>query len=332
MIQLIPGFLACGVGASRDRESRLSQMAATANVHHKMERTSTTVVLETPSMLRLVQVQADQASVAGVSVSTMISFVVLLILPICNSISIFPTLSRFSLKAPLTSTLSAHLTEPMDSNFGRKDYWNEIYAASARNSSFSWYSEWKDLAPLVQELIPSRKSRILIPGVGNDSLLRDMYDAGYTNLVAFDYAPDGVACALDQIQDRLVEIIVADARDLTAVFPNDSFHAVLDKGTLDAIYLSGGKSNKALGATHLSWAVREFRRVVKPGGVIVSLSAACADAVRLAWEVPQETYLNNGDEQWTCVRDGSIYVTEDGYASNNVDGMLFAWRRKEVLL
>lgn len=281
-------------------------------------------------MVRAVQLQADQASVARVSATTIISFSVLFVfLPMCDAFSIFRSLSRVSFKSPSISTLSAHLSEPMDSNFGRKDYWNDLYAASARNSSFSWYSEWKDLAPLVQELIPFRNSRILIPGVGNDSLLRDMYDAGYTNLVAFDYAPDGVACAMDLMQGRPVEIVVADARDLTAVFPNYSFHAVLDKGTLDAIYLSGGKSNKALGATHLSLAVCEFKRVVKPGGVMVSLSAACVDAVRHAWEVPQPTNLDNDDDYWTCVRDGSIYVTEDGYASNNVDGTFLAWRRKE---
>ena len=239
--------------------------------------------------------------------------------------SISPSLSR------LSSVLSAHLTEPTDSNFGRKDYWNEVYAASSRNSSFSWYSEWKDLAPLVQELIPSTQCRILIPGVGNDSMLRDMYDAGYTNLVAFDYAPEGVACAMDLMQDRPVEIMVADARNLNMVFSDDAFDAVLDKGTLDAIYLSGGKSNKTLGATNLGWAIQEFKRVTKPGGIIMSLSAACVDAVRQSW-ADQQIYNDchdDGDRQWTCVRDGSIFMTEDGYASNNVDGTFLAWQRNE---
>ena len=266
-------------------------------------------------------VTTDLASATRGSAANIVTLSVLLILPICSSISILPSLSRSSSKLPLA--LSALLTEPTDSDFGRKDHWNELYATSARNSSFSWYSEWKDLAPLVQELIPSMKSRILIPGVGNDSLLRDMYDAGYTNLVAFDYAPDGVACAMDLMQDRPVEIMVADARNLKMEFADDSFHAVLDKGTLDAIYLSGGKSNKMLGATHLGSAIQELRRVTKPGGIVMSLSAACVDAVRLSWEDQQSKC------RWTCVRDGSIYVTEDGYASNNVDGTFLAWQREE---
>jgi SAM-dependent methyltransferase len=257
-----------------------------------------------------------------------VPLLLLLVLPTscCAFSVIVPSSSTSSLL--LAHDTPAALSEPTDSNFGRKDYWNEFYADSSKDDStattpFSWYSEWHDLAPFVQELIPDFSASILIPGVGNDSMLRDMYDAGYQQLTAFDYAEIGVLCAMKLLQDRPVKVIVADARDLIA-FADDEFHAILEKGTLDAIYLSGGK-NKTVGATNLQMAVSELARVTKPGGIVISLTAACVDAVSAALE---KELLGRGC--WTCVRDGSFYMTEeDGYASNNIDGTFLAWRRNE---
>lgn len=208
------------------------------------------------------------------------------------------------------------LPEPSDSNFGRQEYWNEFYK---QQDSFSWYSDWDDLEPFVQELIPSKELRILIPGVGNDEAIVGMYDAGYRNLVLFDYAPEGVQCArrlLGPERSSTVELLVADARDMP--FESESFDAILEKGTLDAVYLSGGK-DKALSTNHLDMAVRELARVLKPGGIMMSITAACVDKV-------QASFVEHASD-WLQLRDGSFYMTEDGYTTNNVDGTILAWRR-----
>jgi ubiquinone/menaquinone biosynthesis C-methylase UbiE len=166
---------------------------------------------------------------------------------------------------------------------------------------------------------------VLIPGMGNDGSVVDMYESGYRNLTAFDYAPAGIDCARrllgenrmrTEITSPGVTLLVADARNLP--FEHSSFDAVLDKGTLDAIYLSGGR-DKALGARYLDMTVKELARVVVEGGVVVSITAACVDAVQNAF--------HNSTDYWTCIRDGCPYITEDGYASNNVDGTLLAWKR-----
>jgi SAM-dependent methyltransferase len=95
--------------------------------------------------------------------------------------------------------------------------------------------------------------------------------------------------------------LVADARDLP--FQDSAFHAVLEKGTLDAIYLSGGR-DKELAAKYLELSVKELARVVVEGGIVVSITAACVEAV-------QNTFH---DQDWELVRDGSPYISEDGYA------------------
>ena len=51
------------------------------------------------------------------------------------------------------------------------------------------------------------------------------------------------------------------------------------------------------------------------------LSVTCAAAPRVAEAFGQR------QEEWRCLRDGDFFLTEDGYASNNVDASLLAWER-----
>lgn len=231
---------------------------------------------------------------------------------------------------------SAPLNEPSESasNFGRKEYWNDFY----RNSpSFSWYSGWDDLAPFLQELLDP-EDHILIPGVGNDATLLDMYDAGYKYLTAFDYASEGIACCQQLLgtqrmksfggNDRGVELFVGDARDLHNL-QDATFDAILEKGTLDAVSLSGGgrtKENKKMGLKHMEMAISELSRVLKPGGLFISFSAICTDEIQASLNFDVTSPTN--DKQWHVIRDGSHFFTEDGYASNNFDGTLLVWRKE----
>ncbi len=233
---------------------------------------------------------------------------------------------------------AAALQEPeeTDSNFGRMDYWNSMYK---EEENFSWYSEWNDIQPFFTELVPlefehseleedseraaandstpdkERQPRVLLPGIGNDGSMVDMYDYGYTHMTAYDYAPEGVECAKRFFGDRSCELLTADARNLP--FEDDSFDAILEKGTMDAIYLSGA-ADKDLAAKHLDMAVSEMARTLRKGGICMSVTAACAGAVKDSFE------RCNG---WKMVRDGGLIITDEGYTSNNVDATIFAWEK-----
>lgn len=241
-------------------------------------------------------------------------------------------LSRRHRKAASTTDL-----EEPDNQFGRLSYWDESYrdALSEDNDddasddtkdteTFSWYCNWEELEPFFTELVPLESNpSVLVPGIGNDYTIRDMFDAGYHNLTAFDYAPEGVECAKRMFgQQRLVlmeDVRVADARDLP--YNDASYDAVLDKGTLDSIYLSGGQ-DKDLARKHLGMAVSELARGVKVGGIVFSVTAACVDAVQASFD---ECNVKLGC--WEQIRDGSLYMTDDGYTSNNVDATMLVWKK-----
>ena len=236
------------------------------------------------------------------------------------------------------STLTS-LKEPdeVESNFGRMKYWNQCYE---KEEDFSWYAEWNDIQPFFTELVPlnheenAKQPRVLLSGIGNDKSMVDMYDFGYKQMAAFDYADEGVESARRFFGERVLstneeeeesiengnddgcDLRVADARDLP--YANDSFDAILEKGTLDAIYLSGA-GDKVLGGDHLDMAVSEMARVIRKGGIVVSITAACADAVKESFE--------KCDGAWRVLRDGGFYVTDDGFTSNNIDATIFAWER-----
>ena len=123
----------------------------------------------------------------------------------------------------------------------------------------------------------------------------------------------------DAEDHHVVDLAVADARQLP--YPRDAFDAVIDKGTLDAIFLIGESREERL--ENLSQAVSEMARVLKPGGILWSLSAICVDALQ------DHVVVNNATVDWKVLNDGSFFMTSEGYASNNVDGTMLVYRAPE---
>ena len=201
--------------------------------------------------------------------------------------------------------------QPMNP-FGDPSYWERMYEGRGdlAGEAYSWFCGFRDLEPFLRELAPAG-GRVLVPGCGNDPSNVDLYDAGgYEALSLFDYSPEGVKRAEALFGDRPVDVRVADCRALP--YADAAFDVVLDKGTLDVLYLTSRDD--------LARAATELARVAGPKAVVVSLSRVCPPELLLA-AFP--------DDAWATLRDGSLAFSQDGHATTNLAADLYAWKRRE---
>ena len=286
--------------------------------------------------------------------------------------------------------------------FGTKEYWDAMYSTTDNatdngddddnhlpSDKYSWYCGWTELKPFWDMLITpllststddedtdeddavKKKKRnkheikVLIAGIGNDITPIQMYDDGWTNMIAFDYSESGVGRAKELfgptrllIQEQTAanddddtssdvtstadtttinndangrggeggtaKLIIADCRSLP--IPNGHIHAILDKGTLDAIYITGPD------VFHDS--VKELTRVTARknggGGMIICVSNVIPQEVMLdAFGNSQQS--GDGEEEecydWEVIHDGGLAFANGGEATIDLGANLYSFRR-----
>lgn len=256
---------------------------------------------------------------------------------------------------------ASNLNKDGKCKFGTKEYWDTMYNGEDSNTNddglsaeeYSWYCGYQELQPfwdmLVAPLISSvtdtdvenndndeehdvmnkKRVKVLIAGIGNDITPIQMYDDGWTNMIAFDYSESGVSRAQELFgPTRLhrnddtnnddsttgAKLLVADCRELLTI-PNGTINATLDKGTLDAIYITGKE-------VFLD-SVKELTRVTAKNGIIVCVSAV----------IPQEELLDafveeSDDSCWETVLDGGLAFADGGEATIDLGANLYSFRRR----
>jgi hypothetical protein len=208
------------------------------------------------------------------------------------------------------------------SQFGTKTYWDEMYSGMGDFSSeeYSWYYGWGELKSYFMDYAPqpvkkrmkgkndskgSSEPMILVPGIGNDGILLDLYNYGYTDITAFDYSQSAVDRQADllsynsQAEEDII-LKVRDARKLDDEW-GGKFDMIFEKGALDAIYLSGDE--------YVCMAVKELSRVIKVGGTFISVSGVVPEELR------REIFPI---DEWEWLRDGS----------SDLKAGCFIWKRK----
>jgi ubiquinone/menaquinone biosynthesis C-methylase UbiE len=144
-------------------------------------------------------------------------------------------------------------------DFSTKEYWDETYGKA--DTLFDWLESYDDLREYVNSHF-TRDQHVLIPGCGNSTLSSAMYNDGYHQLTNIDFSP----VVIEQMAQRYPSLTwsVMDIKHLS--FPSDSFDAVLDKGTLDAL-TCGGDVDECI-----FQALSEYVRVLRPGGLAYVIS------------------------------------------------------------
>ncbi|CDP16366.1 unnamed protein product [Coffea canephora] len=150
-------------------------------------------------------------------------------------------------------------------NYGDALYWDARYIQEANCGSFDWYQRYSALRPFVRKYIPT-SARVLMVGCGNALMSEDMVKDGYEDIMNIDIS----SVAIDMMRRKYEQVpqmkyMKMDVRDMS-FFPDDSFHSVIDKGTLDSLMCG---NNAPISAAHM---LGEVSRLLKPGGVYLLIT------------------------------------------------------------
>ncbi|XP_038719294.1 EEF1A lysine methyltransferase 4 isoform X2 [Tripterygium wilfordii] len=148
--------------------------------------------------------------------------------------------------------------------YGEPWYWDNRYANES--GPFDWYQKYPSLAPLIRHCIPLHHHRVLVVGCGNSTFSVGMVDDGYEDVVNIDISSVVIEAMQKKYPNRpQLKYIRMDARDMSS-FQTGSFHAVVDKGTLDSI-LCGNNSRQ-----NAKQMLDEVWRVLKDKGVYILIT------------------------------------------------------------
>ncbi|KAL2927506.1 EEF1A lysine methyltransferase 4 [Bienertia sinuspersici] len=150
-------------------------------------------------------------------------------------------------------------------------YWNERFA---KEEHYEWLKDYSHFRHLILEHIHPNSS-VLELGCGNSQLSDEMYKNGIKNITCTDLSP----VAVEKVQKRLllkefkeVKVLVADMLDLH--FLDETFDVVIEKGTMDVLFVDSGDPWNPNPATVSKVAVmlQGIHRILKPDGVYISIS------------------------------------------------------------
>ncbi|EFC44991.1 predicted protein [Naegleria gruberi] len=106
-----------------------------------------------------------------------------------------------------------------------------------------WYGEFsvvkKHLKPIMKNL--KKDSTILILGAGLSTLPVDIYKMGYKNIVCTDISQSLCEMmkeySIEVLGENSIQYILQDMRNMESTFAENSFDIVIDKATLDSLYM-----------------------------------------------------------------------------------------------
>ena len=183
--------------------------------------------------------------------------------------------------APESSSVQSHQPPRARSVFGTKEYWDEMYQGRGDfpSDEYSWYYGWDAIKRHAAPHLHNKDDRLLLPGIGNDPMLLDLVQSNYRNITAQDYSIHALQRQKDSLEHYLsddevasvVTMVSGDVRHLPAEW-DGKYDAVIEKGLLDAVYLSGDGN--------VELAVDSLFRALRPGGIFVSVSGVLPDDLR----------------------------------------------------
>ncbi|XP_021813434.1 methyltransferase-like protein 13 [Prunus avium] len=181
-------------------------------------------------------------------------------------------------------------------------YWDERFSTEEH---YEWLKDYSHFRHLIQTHITPNSS-VLELGCGNSQLCEELYKDGVTEITCIDLS----AVAVENMQKKLLskgfkEIKVLEADMLDLPFSNECFDVVIEKGTMEVLFVdSGGPWNpRPATVTKVMKMLEGVHRVLKPDGIYISISFGQPHFRRPFFEAPQFTW----SVEWSTFGDGFHY-------------------------
>ena len=164
---------------------------------------------------------------------------------------------------------------------GKTSYWDERYTKDPE--PFDWYQRYSGIQELLQKYV-KKDDAVLMAGCGNSRLSEDMFEDGFANISNVDIS----RVVIDQMGDKYKDKPALTFQQMNVCsleFPDESFDAVIVKGTMDAILCGEGST------ANVAKMCMEVSRVLKQSGILFVVSYGVPDN--------RMQYLENEDYSWT---------------------------------
>lgn len=167
--------------------------------------------------------------------------------------------------------------------YQQPSYWDQRFT---EEEHYEWFKDYSHFRHLILQHVQS-SDRVLELGCGNSRVSMDMFHDGITQITCSDLSP----IAVQKMQRRLevenctgVKVAVADMLDLP--FEDNSFDVVIEKGSMDVLFVNSGDPWDPSPETRklVARMLESVHRVLSPNGVFISISFSQPHFRRLVFE------------------------------------------------
>ncbi|XP_063935953.1 uncharacterized protein LOC108225365 isoform X2 [Daucus carota subsp. sativus] len=205
-------------------------------------------------------------------------------------------------EAEISSSKKASVGPSSTLEYLNPQYWDERFSTEEH---YEWFKDYSHFQHLIKEHFKPNSS-VLELGCGNSQLCENLYNDGVTELTCIDIS----AVAVEKMQRRLLskgypDIRVVEADMLDLPFSDEAFDVVIEKGTMDVLFVDSGDPWNPRPATldKVMAMLKGVHRVLKPDGVFISITFGQPHFRRPIFCAPDF----NWSMEWSTFGDGFHY-------------------------
>ena len=155
--------------------------------------------------------------------------------------------------------------------FLSKKYWDHFFKKLEQKNNdtefFEWYGEFPSFSLFLTPILHPNH-QILNIGCGNSLLSEQLYDSGYHYIKNIDFSDKVIKKMRKRSAKKRVEMTY-EVQDVFAMkYENNSFDAIIDKGTLDAVFPEDNEVN----LQRVYGLFKKILEILKEGGFYLIIS------------------------------------------------------------